>query len=215
MRKKWLFLWLLVILAAGLLGCARSVTEVITYGNELTVAANFRGTLDYANNTYYLILSTREAFTIPYQPYSPYEFIEPGLPPSDPSMDFYEHYRTWDGYVILGSSGIIWLVKGPFTSSAECVYRANQVQVGEYQVTSDNQWTFHFRVDQLYSTAETPTTIYFDLVAVDNSTKHLLDHLETIGYINTYRDSTTSGTNGENSGISAAADIRSYSAVVN
>ncbi|MFA4858509.1 MAG: hypothetical protein WC901_07090 [Candidatus Margulisiibacteriota bacterium] len=217
MRKSSIILLAVSVLAICLFGCSRTVTEVITYGNEMTVTVTFRGAVDQPNSDYFMILSSQEAFQIPYDPTQPQmEFIEPGIPPTDPAMDYYPYYRTWDGYVILdhSGSGVIWLVKGPFNSSAETYASYFRVQIGTFTGTS-NQWSFHFTLSTLYGSAELPSNIYFDIASVGTATNRLQDHLTSGIYIKSYRYSTAIGSDAENSDIPASQDILSYDAQVN
>lgn len=210
-------LWFLIILASLTgLGCARTVTSVITYGDEMSVEVSFTDTMNMTSNYYYMVISSQEAFQIPYDPYDPLvEFIEPGLPPSEPGVDYYEYYQTWDGYVILDNtgSGVVWLVNGPFTSSAESYADYTRTQIGEITQLSD-KWTFNFDLSQLYGSA-VPTTIYFDFITVASATKIVQDHLGANAYITSYADSTSDGSDDTTVDVDASQDIISYSVVVN
>jgi hypothetical protein len=214
MPKKISLIGIVVFIVVGFsLGCSRTVTEVVTYGNEMTVTVTFRGNLDLPNSDYFMILSSQEAYQIPYDPTQPQmEFIEPGIAPTDPAMDYYPYYRTWDGYVIMdnSSSGVIWLVKGPFNSSAESYASYSRVQIGTFS-SSSSQWTFHFTLSTLYGSAELPSNIHFDVVSVSTATNRLQDHLTSGLYIKSYRYSTASGVDAENTDIAASHDILSYS----
>ncbi|MBU0687246.1 MAG: hypothetical protein KKB81_05285 [Candidatus Margulisbacteria bacterium] len=215
MLKKLTLILIIIIAAVTLFGCARTVTNVITYGNSMSVIVTFRGNIDFFDNSYFMVISSQEAFQIPYDPYEPYEFIEPGLPPTDPTLDYYQFYRTWDGYVILDSSGsgLIWLVRGPFNSTAESYADYTRVQIGEVTTGSD-QWTFDFDLSQLYGT-NVPVNIYFDFVSVSESTSRLQDHLDSNGQIQSYTDSTASDSNSPDTDIDASLDITRYSVTIN
>ena len=56
----WIFVILsLVITAAGGLGCARTVTQIVTYGDQMAVEVELRGTMEVNANRYFLVLAAR------------------------------------------------------------------------------------------------------------------------------------------------------------
>lgn len=171
-----------VVLIAG---CAKTVTERVPFGSTMTVSVNFAGNIDFVNSKYYMVIASRSDYQLPL-PSPMYEFIEPGIPPADPQVDYYQYYSTWSGYVVV-DAGMIYLVPGPFTSSGESYQR---IQVGGPVPVGRNQ-DFHFRLDQLFGD-DPPDTIYFDFVSVP-ATHYIADHLERSGVILQYQGMIASG----------------------
>jgi len=157
MLKKTLVL--ILLFAVSLSGCSRTVTERVPRGEDVSVYFNFAGALDFVDNKYFMIISSDPNFQVPAPP--DYEFVEPGVPPFDPQVDYYEFYKTWSGYVVV-DNGIVYLVDGPFNSSAETYSR---VQVGG-PLPDGTRVNFQFRMDQIFG-SDPPDTIYFDFLSVD------------------------------------------------
>jgi len=159
-----------LLIACLISGCASFVTERVPFGTRMTVDVSFSSSINFSQNKYYFVISSDPDYQIPLPP--DYEFIEPGIPPMDPQIDYLQFYETWSGYVVL-DSGILYLVSGPFTSTAESYGR---IQVGgPLEVT--NGFNFQFILDEVYG-SELPDTIHFDLITVD-STRFVQDHLTT------------------------------------
>ncbi|MCX5726178.1 MAG: hypothetical protein NT030_03165 [Candidatus Saganbacteria bacterium] len=195
--------WNLVIgicLVIFISGCGRTVTEKIPFGDQITFNLNFRGDIDLAGNKYFIVISSQEAFQIPFLPY---EFIEPGIPPADPStiLELYKYYGTWGGYTVV-DSGTIYLVKGPFISSGESYARS---QVGG--ITEVNKkLTVSFSLERLFP-GSPPPVIYFDFVSVDTS-RFLKDHLSPPSqYISAYKNMIVTGSDEADFRIDKSLDI--------
>ncbi|MBU1026577.1 MAG: hypothetical protein KKA31_02485 [Candidatus Margulisbacteria bacterium] len=159
-------------------GCAKTVTQLVTYGDEMVVEVTLRGNVDIGANRYFLIVSSDPAYKVPlpapdYLEDAP-ELIEPGDTPSIGSVEAYytNFYNTWSGYVILDPSGFT-MVKGPFvvgtTPTREVLSSLTEIS---------SILTFSFRLGRMFATV--PDQVYFDFVTVpwpDGNIKIPTDHL--------------------------------------
>jgi hypothetical protein len=193
-------------------GCSRYVTQIVTYGTQMTVEVTFRGNLNVNNNRYFLILSTQEAYNIPVPPPeggSLDEFLEPGDTPrlGDKSTYFTNYYSTWHSYIILDSLGYF-LAKGPFSATNPITRES----VATYS-TASSKFTFTIRLERIFG-ASIPDYIYFDVVSADYPTdaqKFLKDHIAPPAQkISKISGSLLSQTDEEKSDIDPALDITSW-----
>jgi hypothetical protein len=169
----------LVIIAAGNCGCARTVTQMVTYGDQMVVEVTLRGTMDASADRYFLVIGTGEAFKVPLPPPDNinFEFLEPGTTPLLGLIaDYYtNYYYSWAGYVKAEPGGYF-LADGPFI--------LNQTATQEFLAdlgTISNKVKFNFRLSQIFG-GNVPSTIYFDFVAVKWPTglaKTAADHLNS------------------------------------
>lgn len=185
-------LMLLCFCALLLFGCARTVTDKVTFGTSLVVEVNFRGNLDMTNNRYYMIIASTDAYQLPYAS-DGHQFVEPGVPAFDSTyFDYWQYYRTWHSYVVLDNSATYFLVNGPFNSSGETYVRQS---TGNSVSGTTSKMTFNIALSQIFGTT-VPPTIYFDFVAVDGPSGYLRDHIQPPSkYISSYSGSDISGTN--------------------
>jgi hypothetical protein len=207
MLRVWGYV-LLVVCCALLFGCARSVTQYVTYGNQMVVEVTLRGTTEVGANRYFLVLASRSDYKIPLPPPDniSYEFIEPGTKPRiGLEADYYKKfYASWEGYCELEPGGYF-LVKGPFilgqTNTRESIASPG---------TASNKIKFDFRLERIFG-ATIPSTIYFDFISVPwkvDSAKLPADHLATTNaYISKIAGSTQTIDGAANTAISAEADI--------
>jgi hypothetical protein len=187
-------------------GCARTVTPEVDFGTTAVVEVHLRGNVDVTQNKYYMVISTQESYQLPFYPY---EFIEPEVAPTDPTVNYYLYYSTWYSYVVLDSSSNYFRVPGPFVSTQE-VY--THYQIGS--LTSPTSiLRFNLNLNEVFPNG-IPTRFYFELVTV-GSTRMLRDYL---GYPNksilTYKDTELSETDAENSDIDASLDILSWKVLI-
>jgi hypothetical protein len=170
----------LVLLLIVLSGCAKTVTPLVNYGEQLLVTVTLRGTADPSANRYFLVLSADPNYRLPLPPPNQLseapEFIEPELTPVTGSREVYftNFFNSWAGYLIAEPLGFT-LVKGPFSLSQ---VPTREVQQGLGALT--NTLTFSFRLSKVWSTV--PDKIYFDLVTVpwpSGVEKVPADHLPT------------------------------------
>lgn len=199
-KTQIVYIVILLLLFTVLIGCARTVTERVSFGSEITFDINFRGEMDIGNNKYFIVISTDEAYQIPF---TPYEFIEPGIPPTNPSTidELYQYYGTWSGYILV-DAGIIYLVSGPFISTTEAYAHT---QIGTVTEISE-KLAFSFSVDKLFP-GSLPSSIYFDFVTVDAS-KFLKDHLTPPSeYISIYQNVIVTGSDEQDLSIDQSLDI--------
>ncbi|HVN67927.1 MAG TPA: hypothetical protein VMT55_06105 [Candidatus Sulfotelmatobacter sp.] len=202
----------LVIAAVGGFGCARTVTQVVTYGDQMVVEVTLRGTMDVYANSYFLVIGTGEAFKVPLPPPANpgYEFLEPGTTPlsQTPTMADYftNYYYSWAGYVIVDTGGYN-LVDGPFViNQTQPNSRESLASLG----TISNKIKFNFRLSQIYG-SNIPDTIYFDFVTVKwpaGAMKTAADHLNsTNAYISKTAGSSLTVIDEEDQTVDAALDI--------
>jgi hypothetical protein len=163
-------------------GCARTVTQIVTYGDQMLVEVTLRGTMEFNANRYFLIVSTNESYKIPLPPpdiiEAAPEFIEPGMTPQlgTPEAYYSNFYSTWSGYVILDPSGYS-LVKGPFVAG-----EATTREVLSTLADIGTKISFSFRLGRMFDAV--PDQIYFDFIAVpwpDGEAKIPSDHLPSTG----------------------------------
>lgn len=207
MRAR-LFL-LLIIGCLLLVGCTRTVTQIVTYGEQMVVSVTLRGTLDNDANRYFMVVSSRESFKVPLPPpdliEAAPEFIEPDMTPEIGSAEAYftNFFSTWSSYIILDPAGYN-LVQGPFVEG-QSITR----EVFSTLEEINNTLSFTIRLGRLFETI--PDTIYFDVVAVpwpDGEQKIPADHLpSTDNSVSKVVGSITTVVDGEDSGINAALDI--------
>jgi len=195
-----------VCLAAG---CSRTVTPIVTYGEQMAVEVTLRGNVDAGSNGYFMVLSADPNYKIPLpwpnQIDAAPEMLEPGTTPLIGSIEAYysNFYNSWSGYVLLEPAGYT-LVKGPFV--------LGQSATREYLSppgAASSKLTFLVRLGSLYSTI--PDKIYFDFVSVPwigGSAKIPKDHLpSTNNYISKVTGSIVEVTEFEEASIEASLDI--------
>ncbi len=178
--------WLagLVVSLLFVAGCAKTVTQYVTYGNQMVVEVTLRGTMEVSANRYFMVLATDAGYKIPLPPPDniDYEFIEPGTVPRLGSMEAYyaNFYSSWEGYCMVEPAGYF-LVDGPFIQGVE-ITREVLTTIGEVST----KIKFNFRLNQIFQTA-VPDIIYFDFVSVPwpaDAAKLPADHLtSTNAYI--------------------------------
>ena len=187
----------LFITLAG--GCAKTMTERVPFGSTVSVSVDFASNIDFSGSKYYFVVASGSDYQIPL-PSPKYEFVEPGIPPTDPQVDYFQYYDTWSGYVVV-DAGMIYLVPGPFTSSGESYQR---IPVGG-PIPVGRNISFHFSVDQLFGSSP-PDTLYFDIVSVA-STHYIADHLDRSGVILKYEGMIASGSDEGGSCTNPSLDI--------
>lgn len=203
---------LLVVSCLFLVGCAKTVTQVVTYGTQMTVEVTLRGTMEVDANRYFMVLADNPSFKIPLPPPDnpkKDEFIEPGTQPflGGDIADYYiNYYSTWSGYVVVDPGGFS-SVKGPFVQT-QAITRELFASLGEI----NTKIRFTFSLDRIFG-ATIPDTIYFDFVSVNWPTgaqKLSADHLfYTNAYISKVSGSTVTVTDGEYEVIDPALNILS------
>jgi hypothetical protein len=169
-------------------GCARTVTQYVTYGNQMVVEVTLRGTMEASANRYFMVLVSRSDYKIPLPPPDniDYEFIEPGTEPRLGSLEAYytNFYSSWEGYCVVEPGGYF-LADGPFIQGA-VLTRESLSNLGEI----GTKIKFNFRLSQVFG-ASVPNTIYFDFVSVPwpaDDAKLPADHLtSTNAYISSAR----------------------------
>lgn len=189
-------------------GCARSVTQIVAYGEQMLVEVTLRGTIEADANRYFLVLASSPNFKVPLPPPDniSYEFIEPGTEPRlGTSADYYaNYYATWEGYVIAEPGGYF-LVKGPFVSGVMPT-REVITSLGE----AGSQLKFNFNLSRIFGAA-VPASIYFDFVSVPwptDAAKLPADHLNsTNAYVSKVAGSTVPIDDETNPSLDPAADI--------
>ena len=212
--KHWNFnIWYcLLFVVCGLLfttGCAKTVTTIVPYGDQMLVEVTLAGTMDINDNRYFLVLSDNANYTIPLPPpdliEAAPEFIEPGLTPEMGTAEAYytNFFTTWSSYIILDPAGYS-VIMGPFVYNQENTREALST-IGEI----NNLITFSVDLDQVFTTV--PNQIYFDFVAVpwpDGQAKIPADHLpSTDNYIDKTVGSIVQINDGLTSGIEDSLDI--------
>lgn len=185
MVKKLL---IVMVLALAVSGCARTVTQYVTYGNQMVVEVTLRGTMEASANRYFMVLASRSDYSIPLpRPDNiDYEFIEPGTEPrlGSPEAYYTNFYSSWEGYCVVEPGGFF-LADGPFIQGA-ALTRESLSSLGEIST----KIKFNFRLSQVFG-ASVPDTIYFDFVSVPwpaDDSKLPADHLtSTNAYISSAR----------------------------
>jgi len=208
-KRHLIFAFCILIFAFACSGCARTVTQLVTYGDQMVVEVTLRGDYDADSNRYFMVLSDRSDYRIPLPPPdiledSP-EMLEPGETPSRGSPEAYyaNFYSSWSGYIIVDPTGYS-LVKGPFTLGSVTTREslANLADTG-------NKLVFSFRLQRMF--ASVPDQIYFDVVAVpwpDGGEKIPGDHLpSTDNYISKVTGSITTVADTSDGALSADLDI--------
>ena len=206
---KKLVVWALLVGCLLVCGCARTVTQIVTYGDQLVVEVTLRGTLEVSANRYFLVIGTGEAFKVPLPPPDniAYEFLEPGTTPLLGAIaDYYtNYYYSWDGYVMTEPGGYF-LVDGPFVLNQPTT-RETLADLG----TINNKVKFNLRLSQIFGN-NVPDQIYFDFVTVNwpvANAKMSADHLaSTNAYISKNAGSNITVTDEDNPALPAALDIR-------
>jgi len=200
--------FLIMMLMFGFLatGCAKTVTQIVSFGEQMTVSVTLRGNADNTANRYFLILGTSNlAVPLPPPDNITYELIEPGTDPiSGVAADYYTNfYNTWAGYIILDPGGY-YLVKGPFVSG-EAITREALANLDAVS----NTLNFSFRLDRIFDAI--PDQIYFDFVSVawpDGAEKLPSDHLSsTNAYISRFEGSIQTVDDGADPSLPASLDI--------
>jgi hypothetical protein len=211
----------LLILSFTLLssGCARTVTQLVTFGKLMQVEVTLRGTMKIDGSArYFMVLSRYKDFVTPL-PFpdniNSFEFIEPGTSPQIGSAaDYYTNfYNKWDDYVIVEPSKID-LVKGLFIQGQN----ASRETIGVIS-TVDQKISFTIPLESAFgASANIPDTIYFDVASVNwpyGAAKYAIDHLNsTNAYISKITGSITTVTDEYNLALDPGMDIISITAVI-
>jgi hypothetical protein len=192
-----------------LVGCARTVTSIVTYGDQMVVEVTLRGTLDINNYRYFMVCSADPNFKIPLPPPDNiiFEFIEPGMSPQLGSIsDYYTNYfSTWSGYMLMDPAGFT-LVKGPFVQGVD----ASREVIATPGDLNTAKIRFTFPLERLFS-ASVPDKIYFDFATVPWPTgaqKLCVDHLTTTNaYISRLAGSVQMIQDEEDLSVAPALDI--------
>lgn len=211
MKRAFLFLVLVFILA----GCSKTVTQIITYGDQMIVDVTLRGTMEVNANRYFLVLASTESYRIPLPPPDGFnvEFPEPGTAPQQGSMaDYYTNFfSTWSGYVVTEPGGYF-LAPGPFILN-QPVTREALSSLGEI----GTHIRFNFSLSQIFGD-NVPDIIYFDFVTVSyppDGAKMPADHLtSTNTYIRKLSGSTLTVTDDDNLSIDPSLDIKSCTVTI-
>lgn len=200
--------WILVFGFLALTGCARMVTSIVSYGNQMMVEVTLRGTMDAKSNRYFMILSSSPSFKVPLPPPDniSFECLEPGSSPQQGALaDYFANfYSTWGGYVIAEPGGYF-TAPGPFVQGSALT---REVLTALGSPTSKIKFTFS--LSRIFGSS-VPSTIYFDFLAVpwpSGGAKLPADHLKsTNAYISKVAGSTISLDDGTNASLDAALDI--------
>ena len=202
---------LFIVVCILSIGCARTVTSIVPYGEQITVTATLRGTADISNNRYFLVLSNNSSYKVPLPrpdiiEDTP-EFIEPGSTPVVGTEEAYfsTFFSTWSGYFLIDAAGYT-LVNGPFSSDLTATR-----EVVESLADITTTLSFTCSLSRIFTTV--PDQIYFDFVAVpwpDGAQKVPADHLpSTNNYISKVRGSIEQVADPANSTLDASLDILS------
>jgi len=189
-------------------GCAKTATQIVTFGGQMVVEVTLRENFDAAANRYFLVLSTDAGFKTPLPPPDniDYEFIEPGTAPQRGVLaDYYaNYYSTWSGYVMAEPGGYF-AVPGSFVIGQSNT-RALIASLGE----PSTKIRFVYPLSQIFGAA-VPDKIYFDFSAVNWPTadaKLAMDHLNTTNaYIANIAGSTTTITDISDPALVGSQDI--------
>jgi hypothetical protein len=201
-------LLIVLIVCLFITGCANTVTQIVTYGDQMTVQVTLRGDYDALANRYFLVLASNDNLAIPLPPPDniTYEMLEPGDTPIQGTVaDYYtKYYDTWSGYVIVDPGGY-YLVKGPFVQN-----QTNTREAIANLGSASKTLSFDFNLSKIFGST-VPDEIYFDFVTVawpNGQAKLSVDHLtSTNAYISKVSGSILSIDDGEDPGIDAALDI--------
>ncbi|KAF0133888.1 MAG: hypothetical protein FD145_1000 [Candidatus Saganbacteria bacterium] len=193
-------------------GCARNVTQIVTYGTQMTVTVSFRGAIDLTNNRYFVVISSQESYSLPLLPpegSSTDEFLEPGDSPISGSIsDYYsKYYSSWHSLVVADNLGIF-IIPGPFSTTSSTTREI----ISTIPAISDNI-SFTIRLDKIF-TSSVPETIYFDIISANyppSSQKYLKDHIAPPGRsISKVTGSILSQSDESKSDIDASQDITTW-----
>lgn len=208
---------LMAIIALALTGCSRTVTQIVTYGDQMVVDVTLRGTMEITANRYFLVLAANNNYKIPLPPPDGFnkEFLEPGTAPQPGSgtiADYYnDFYSTWSGYVIAEPGGYF-LEAGPFILNQPAT-REFLSSLGEI----NEHLSFNFRLSQVFG-SNVPDQIYFDFVTVNypaNAAKMPADHLTTTNaYIKKITGSTLTIADPADPSIAPSLDILSCTVTI-
>lgn len=161
--RKLIFLILFGFWISTLVGgCARTVTQMPTYGNEMLFEITLQGNYDVINNKYFIVFSTMEGYQIALpQPDGMDEFLVPGDLPQPGGIStqeyFSKYYSTWTGAIVIDSQGYQ-LIKGPFN--------INNTISREVFATLDNvsnKLIFTIDINRIYGST-LPRNIYLDII---------------------------------------------------
>lgn len=190
-------------------GCSRTVTPIVTYGEQMIVEVTLRGNVDTSANCYFMVFGSDQNYKIPLpwpnQIDAAPEMLEPGTVPLVGSIEAYysNFYNSWSGYVLLEPAGYT-LVKGPFV--------LNQVSTREFLSplgAVSSKLNFEFRLGRLFTTI--PDKIYFDVVSVPwtgGGARIPKDHLpSTNNYISKVTGSIIEVPEFEETSVEASLDI--------
>lgn len=190
-------------------GCAQTVTQLVTFGDQMSVEVTLKGTMEVNANRYFLVVSSNPVYKVPLPPpdiiADAPEFIEPGMVPTTGSPEAYytNFYSTWSGYIVLDSGGYS-LVKGPFVINQT---PTREVLSGMGEISA--KISFSFSLDRIF--AAVPDQIYFDFISVawpDGQARIPSDHLLTTNnYISKAVGSIVTVVDGEDSGVDGSLDI--------
>lgn len=162
---------ILLVFAALLSGCAQTVTPVFAPGKSITMDIYYRGDIDTASNKYYLIFNKNAAPQIPFE-YVGVQFVEPGVKPDQPEVDYYgKYYPTWMAFIVLDGP-TYYFVHGPFTSEAVPTREA----IAERSGLEKNRILLTFDLDKIGSFTQNDR-LHFDIVSVDKASKMVKDNL--------------------------------------
>jgi len=200
-------IWLVALLICSSTGCAKTVTQIISYGDQMSVEVTLRGIADASANRYYLILASGSTLALPLPPPDniTYELIEPGTTPIQGILaDYYtNYYSTWSGYVVLDPGGY-YIVKGPFVPGS-----ANTREALANLGSATTTLKFTFRLSRIFDVI--PDQIYFDLATAawpNGQAKLPADHLATTNaYISKVAGSMISIDDDQNNNLDPALDI--------
>jgi len=214
-KSKIKKLGILIIILLLIQGCAKTVTPIVTFGEQMIVTVTLRGNFDVINNRYFLVLASSASLNIPLPPPDniEYEMIEPGTDPISGSEEAYylNYYSTWNGYSILEPGGY-YLVAGPFVQN-QTNTRESLGFIGNVNKTI----VFNFDLSKVFGTT-IPGNIYFDVVTVDWPDGHMklpYDHLtSTNAYISKVSGSVVNIDDGQDAALESSLDIISCKAEI-
>ena len=209
-RLKVFVLSALLLFSAG---CANTVTPLFPPGGNITMDINFKGNINTGDNgyKYYIIFNNNAAPQIPFIN-TGVQFVEPGITPSQPEVDYYgKIYCTWKSYIVLDGNTFSF-VKGPYTS--EAVPTKETIAIWNGNETA--RILLSFNLDKLGTLTE---RLNFDFVTVDKQSKMAIDNLSLDNkslssyYVFTIANSTATGSD-EVIGTAEASDITTWRIVI-
>ena len=208
-NKYLIFYFLFFIFGFCVMGCAQTVTQLVTFGDQMAVEVALKGNMDVNANRYFMVVSSNPNYRVPLPPpdiiSDAPEMIEPGMVPATGSPEAYytNFYSTWSGYIVLGPGGY-YLVKGPFTLNQT---PTREVLSGLGEIGT--KINFSFRLKRIFETV--PDQIYFDFISVpwpSGQAKIPSDHLpSTNNYISKAVGSIAAVIDGEDNGVDGSLDI--------